>query len=380
MSGRQRPRRKKALKKTLQGSASKATDRPELYSSIQEEQRALVLGSTRLLDTDPEERFDRICRLAQHVSGAPATYISLIDRDRQWFKSTCGMGDVKETPREGTFCDYAIRRSLPTVVLDATADPLFARSPYVADGPKVRFYAGFPLTVEGQRVGTLCALDFEPRSDVSEQQLEQLYELARMAERELTLDSELNLDTSAVEADLTELTLVHARLTELNPWLFACPPEMTVAVLNLYIAAVAELAAHYQGELSELAEGAVDLSFRGQDHTIRGAACALDMLRILPHLNEALAARELESLAVGIGVHTAEMISATLGSGELRKQTHLGPDSSLPRRLALAGEGRVLITPSVAEALGELASFEDDFETLLEATSLTGVGEVRLGR
>ncbi|HIB68581.1 MAG TPA: GAF domain-containing protein, partial [Phycisphaerales bacterium] len=182
MSRRERPKKKRQLKRGL---GSPDAPKPQLYSHQEEDARAEVIRRIGLLDTEPEERFDRICRLAGDVMKAPATYIALLDRHRQWFKSTEGMGELKETPREGTFCDYAIRRSRPTVVLNADQDPLFKKSPYVTDGPQVKFYAGFPLTVDGQRVGTLCALDFEPREAVTEEQLEKFYDLARMAEKEL---------------------------------------------------------------------------------------------------------------------------------------------------------------------------------------------------
>ena len=184
MSRRERPKRKRQLKRSL--GSGEGAEKPQLYCDEEEDARADAIHRLELLDTEAEERFDRICRMAGDVMKAPATYIALLDRNRQWFKSAQGMGELTETPREGTFCDCAIRRSRPTVVLNADEDSLFKKSPYVTKGPQVKFYAGFPLTVDGQRVGTLCALDFEPREEVTDEQLERLYDLARMAEAELS--------------------------------------------------------------------------------------------------------------------------------------------------------------------------------------------------
>lgn len=184
MSRRERPRPKQGLK--LGAPRDEGRERRPLYDDSEDERRTEAVQALNILDTPTEERFDEICREARDAMGAPATYISLLEGGRQWFKSTVGMGDVRETPREGTFCDFAVRRSLPTVVLDATQDPLFCQSPYVVEGPKVRFYAGVPLVVRGQRVGTLCALDFAPREAVTEAQMSRLEALARKAEQELS--------------------------------------------------------------------------------------------------------------------------------------------------------------------------------------------------
>ena len=248
---------------------------------MSEEARAQVLSQLQILDTPPEERFDRICRLAQEVMGAPATYISLIDRDRQWFKAAQGMPEVRETPREGTFCDYAIERSRPTVVLNALQDPLFARSPYVQEGPQVRFYTGFPLTVRGQRVGTLCALDFEPREQVTSQQMERLYDLARMAEAELERRPE-----PAVEAERRVVTILQSGLLN-SEELEALPPEVVVAVLNLYQEQMLEVVERWRGSLEERSGTGLRVVF-AQDSVLMAAGCAVDMQRSLAKLNPAL--------------------------------------------------------------------------------------------
>ena len=133
--------------------------------SAHELARLEALHALRLLDTPPEPRFDRLTRLAASLFDVPTALISLIDTDRQWFKSRYGM-DQCETPREDAFCNVAIR--LPPaslmVVEDATKDARFADNPHVTGPDHVRFYAGAVLTTsDGHNLGTLCLVDSEPR-------------------------------------------------------------------------------------------------------------------------------------------------------------------------------------------------------------------------
>lgn len=139
-----------------------------------------------MLDSAPEESFDRITRLAQIAVQTPMVLISLVDRDRQWFKSRIGQ-DATEGPRSTSFCTHAIQRDTPLVVRDALADPKFHDHPAVLGEPFVRFYAGVPLhTPGGYNIGTLCAVDFAPR-DISPIQLAVLQDLARLVVDELEL-------------------------------------------------------------------------------------------------------------------------------------------------------------------------------------------------
>jgi PAS domain S-box-containing protein len=149
-----------------------------------EPQRLAALYALKLLDTPPEQRFDRITLIAQHVFGVPISLISLVDAHRQWFKSACGI-DVCETSREISFCAHAILGDRTMVVPDAQLDPRFCDNPLVTGGVKVRFYAGRPLAgPDGSRVGTLCVVDTRPR-DMNDRELSILDALARIAENEL---------------------------------------------------------------------------------------------------------------------------------------------------------------------------------------------------
>jgi diguanylate cyclase (GGDEF)-like protein len=150
-----------------------------------EKKRLDTLRGLGILDTAAEERFDRVTRLAQRLLGVPIALVSLVDADRQWFKSRVGL-EATETPRDVSFCGHAILRDEPFVIEDATADPRFADNPLVVEDPEIRFYAGCPITVAGtSRVGTLCVIDRQPRS-MSPEDLELLRDLTAMVEQELS--------------------------------------------------------------------------------------------------------------------------------------------------------------------------------------------------
>ena len=149
-----------------------------------EAERLAALRALNLLDTAPEERFDRFTRIAAALFDTPVSLVTLVDESRQWFKSCVGT-DQCETSREASFCAHALKSSDVMVVPDALLDPRFADNPLVTDGPRVRFYAGAPLSVpSGLCVGTLCVLDTRPRM-LSEREIELLRDMARLVEKEL---------------------------------------------------------------------------------------------------------------------------------------------------------------------------------------------------
>ena len=168
---------------------------------LDEATRVDELRALNLLDTGPEERFDRLTRLAKRMFGVPIALVSLVDVNRQWFKSCIGL-PVSETSREVSFCGHAILGDEIFVVPDAALDERFHDNPLVTGDPRIRFYAGCPLAVpNGSKVGTLCIIDAEPRT-MGPEDLALLRDLARMVEQEL----------AAVElATMDELTLLSNR-------------------------------------------------------------------------------------------------------------------------------------------------------------------------
>ena len=154
---------------------------PELPAD--ERTRLETLRSLKILDTLPEERFDRLTRLARKLFDVPIALVSLVDVNRQWFKSSAGL-DATETPREISFCGHAILGDDILVVSDTQLDERFHDNPLVTGGPAIRFYAGCPLTVANGKLGTLCLIGQEPRNfDENDRAL--LRDLAHVVEQEL---------------------------------------------------------------------------------------------------------------------------------------------------------------------------------------------------
>jgi diguanylate cyclase (GGDEF)-like protein len=150
-----------------------------------EERRLGALHALNLLDTEPEERFDRITRLAQRVFDTPMASFTLVDSDRQWFKSTVGIGG-KEDSLETGFCPHAILDPETTVIEDARLDERFHDNPLVTGDPNIRFYAGHPVAGPGGEVlGTLCVIDDKPRAR-ADFDTEALREFAAMVEAEVS--------------------------------------------------------------------------------------------------------------------------------------------------------------------------------------------------
>ena len=181
--------------------------------------RVASLQKYAILDTEPEQAFDDLTLLASFVCKTPIALISLVDEDRQWFKSKIGL-DAKETPREIAFCSAAIQQSDVMVVPDTLQDDRFRNNPLVLSGPRIRFYAGAPLiNDEGYALGTLCVVDRTPREFGADQK-EALQALGRLVlaqlkfRRNLQLLKEALTDRTKAEHDRErELVKVQQTLT-----------------------------------------------------------------------------------------------------------------------------------------------------------------------
>lgn len=177
---------------------------------LDEDVRLRALRQLDILDTDPEDAFDRISRLAAFAFSVPIVLISLVDEDRQWFKSHYGLAAC-ETPRSVSFCAHAVLSKRMLVVEDALEDERFLDNPLVTCAPNIRFYAGSPLRLpDAQVVGTLCLIDSKPRSfDAREAAM--LADFAQLVERELELRQQLVRSRTAHERDRRSLAISEAR-------------------------------------------------------------------------------------------------------------------------------------------------------------------------
>lgn len=146
--------------------------------------RVQTLRSLDILDSPPQERFDRIARMAKRIFGVSTALITLIDSDRQWFLSALDL-EIKETSRDVSFCGHAILGDDVLTVPDTTLDHRFSDNPFVKDAPNVRFYAGCPISVSnGSKLGTICLIDQSPRN-FSDEDKALLADLAHMVEQEI---------------------------------------------------------------------------------------------------------------------------------------------------------------------------------------------------
>ncbi len=168
-----------------------------MKSSISDNEiiRLETLRKYHILDTAPEQAFDDITKIAAFICGTPIALISLVDRERQWFKSRLGL-HVDQTPREQAFCAYTILHSGLLEVEDATKDSRFSDNPLVTGDPEIRFYAGSPLqTPDGYALGSICVIDQKPRR-LSDEQKSNLAGLARFV---MT-----NLELRRISADMAD--------------------------------------------------------------------------------------------------------------------------------------------------------------------------------
>ncbi len=163
-----------------------------------EKTRLEALHALDILDTEPESAFDRLTEFAAELFDTPIALVSLVDADRQWFKSVVGL-EVRQTPRAVAFCAHAIVADDVFVVEDASSDPRFCRNPLVTGAPEIRFYAGAPIRTEtGERLGTVCVIDRKPRQ-FSARDASRLEKLAACAMSEMALRKALKAERDARE-------------------------------------------------------------------------------------------------------------------------------------------------------------------------------------
>ncbi|NYT72116.1 diguanylate cyclase [Halomonas sp. QX-2] len=192
-----------------------------------EDARLAALHQIELLDTPEEPAFDRVTRLVTRLLNVPISTLTLMDANRQWFKSRVGV-ELHETPRDIAFCAYTVATSEPLIIEDACQDPRFAHNPLVTGPSGIRFYAGIPIhSLQGLALGSLCALDTKPRT-ISEDELAALQDLAAIITDEIHLRERLVLEKKNAQASQQALNELYRSME--------CQIERRTNELNLVIA------------------------------------------------------------------------------------------------------------------------------------------------
>ena len=294
-----------------------------------EPSRLAALHGLGVLDTPGEERFERITRLARRLFEVPMAAISLVDRDRQWFKSHPGL-ELDQTPRDVSFCGHAILGDQVLEVPDASADPRFHDNPLVTGEPHVRFYAGCPLkTPDGSKIGTLCVMDTRPRT-LSPDDHVVLRDLAEMAEQELAA---LRLATTD---DLTGLSNRRGFIALAQQALAMCRRAKESACLSFFdidgLKAVNDRLGHAAGdELIRRFAGVLIHAFRdsdviarlgGDEFVVLMTYCSQAVTSIQRRLQEAVDLRNAELPA-------EEAIRFSVGTVKIDPTIHRGIDDWL---------------------------------------------------
>jgi adenylate cyclase len=364
-----------------------------------EAERLAALYSLHILDTPAEERFDRVTRLALQLFNVPIAYVSIIDANRQWFKSACGI-DRGQTDRAISFCGHAILQNEPLIIPDALLDDRFYDNPLVTDDPKFRFYAGCPLqTASGHKVATLCIGDRCPREFASEQ-VNVLKSLAAIAEDQINLIDAVNLQSQLVDAKrelqtmnefirkalgcyATEevaqnviscagklelggqkrpVSILLSDLRGFTPFSEKFPPETVIEVLNRYLDVMVDIILKHGGIIdSFIGDGILVIfdSLRVPDHAIRAVECAIEMQRAMRDVNRFNVERGVGEIEMGIGINTGDAVVGNIGSQKRMKYSVIGQTVNLAARIeSLTIGGQILVSDSTREQIRDRARID----------------------
>ncbi len=364
-----------------------------------EDERLKELDDFQVLDTAQEQEYDDLVQLASQICGTPIALMSLIDANRQWWKSRVGLPG-SETPRDQAFCAHAILEpSHVMMVKDAREDQRFVDNPLVTNDPSIRFYAGAPMvTMSGHAMGTLCVIDRVPR-ELTEQQQKSLEALSRQAVmllelrrakrlaeqasqqktdllRKLTQEHEksdlllaslfpptiaerLRADPStSIAEDHPSVTVLFADITNFWHIVATRRPAQVIELLNrvfsLFDRLVAEHGAEKVKTIGDTYMAVAGVQGTSSDHAAAIAELALGMQREICAVETDCR----ESLDVRIGIHTGPVIAGVIGIRKLAYDMW-GPTVAMAQQMEICGvPGGVQVSQATYEILKEDYLFE----------------------
>ncbi len=349
-----------------------------------EQKRIDALVSLKIMDTVPEESYERLVRLAIDLFHIPICFISFLNEERQWFKARQGL-KLKQIPRRLSFCNVTIQKHEPLIIHDLLLDERFANNPFVQQDPFIRFYAGVPLTdPQGYNVGTFCLADTSP-NELDSKQLELLLNLVNIAKDQLTL-RKMNLLLQKIKSQLevrnklirkvfsfymsdkvvntllespnqklggyeNKITIMFCDLRNFTPLSESIPGETLVSLLNTYFGKMVPIIEKYQGIVDAFIGDAIMAIFGAPyssgDDSLRAVACALEMQRMLKKLNQSNSKINLPHIEMGIGVNTGIAVVGNVGSKKRMQYSAIGASVNLSSRIQdLSLGGQILISES----------------------------------
>jgi adenylate cyclase len=366
-----------------------------------EKERLRSLHELEILDTETDPDYDRIAKVAAHICEVPIALISLIDRNRLWFKSKVGWHDT-EAPRE-FFCSYAIRGETIMEVPDTTLDDRFKEHALVKDYPNIRFYAGAPLIAsDGNKLGTLCVMAREPKT-LTEEQLECLdtlakqivvhMELKKQKQQLLQLNAGLlkdlqqrieqkdkilklfsrfvpseviaqHLHANAPgfdDAELKYCAILFCDIRGYTSMVENLPPKNAVAILNTFYTVMSDVIKTFSGVVVQYVGDEIFAifgpPFSFPQYERNAVFCALEMMSRLDEMNELCKQYTDKPLKIGIGINAGEVITGTLGSDEKIEFCVTGDNVNTAKRieaLTQSNPNTILISETVYEEVKDL--------------------------
>lgn len=395
-----------------------------------EVERLSALHALKLLDTPPEERFDRLSRLASQVLKVPVAYVALMDGERQWYKSSCGL-NLSQVERRHTLCGHTIISPEPIMCPDTLLEPRFADNPYVIGDPKVRFYMGYSLeTASGHRIGTFCAMGFTPR-EIHPEDIAIFQTIARLAESEINLVDLIHLQQELLErkkelqkytdfvrevfgryvsdqvadkllshpeglhlgGERREISILFSDLRGFSTLSEKLPAEEMIELVNEYLGAMVPVIERHGGVIDEFIGDAILVLFGApmplQDHAEQAVACALEMQLEMERLNHKLTQQGRSNIQMGIGIHSGLAVVGNIGCQQRQKYGVVGSAVNLAARIqAFTLGGQVLVSSSTYECIRDQARVDGSMRmavkgyqypiTIYEVGALSGRFQVAL--